>query len=1357
MKKHIYLIVLLLFSQIALYAQTLSSENFIYTEVPQKPVQSANYGSLPASEKQKSVTYFDGLGRPMQTIAIGQGGNKLNTNLLDWKNNWTLGSGSVPYFASNGASSENQRVDGVTPFGTTDRLWRCVNDAASDPDGGWNSGGIPVDKTHAYRYAVWVKRTGGQNGTTYHGVQNVLNLSGTANGNPYFWYGNLPQLDTWYLMVGMIHPAGYTGGYSGISGVYDTSGNKVLSGTDFKWDTSTSIPYFRSYLFYSTDVNVSQYFYSPIVQKVDGSDASIMGLVKGVEADDIITPVVYDNFGRQDKDYLPYTSGSTGSYRPNALTEVGSFYNTSAYENTTNPFSQKEFEASPLNRVLQQAAPGAAWSLPSTHTIKMDYQTNTATEVKLFQVVTTFTSGLYNPTLTQTTTYGAGQLYKNITKDENWATSDGKNKTTEEFKDKEGRVVLKRTYSNYVNALGSITASEVAHDTYYVYDIYGNLTYVIPPLANGAFDTTTLNNLCYQYKYDYRNRLVEKKLPGKDWEFIVYDKLDRVVLTQDANLKAQSKWLFTKYDVFNRPVYTGEYINTANRDALQTQVSAGTTLSEQRQGVTIIGDSSGYYSNLAIPNTDITLYTVNYYDDYGFDLAGGVSETAGGITPITNAKGLATGSRVRTLGTSQWTTNVQYYDAKGRQIYAYSKNDYLGTVDKIKSTLDFTGKATQTETRHKKGTNPELVLVDSFEYDHAGRLLTQKQAINGSTQEIIASNNYDSLGQLVSKGVGGKTTQNRLQNVDYKYNIRGWLKNINDTNTIGNDLFSFAINYNTPTDASKALYNGNISQTFWRTANSDASLKNYLYSYDALNRLTLAVDNQSRYKEQLGYDANGNITFLQRDGNTVAGTQNYGAIDNLAYVYTGNQLYKVTDATLNTEGFNNGTSGTSNDYTYDANGNMKKDLNKGITTDIAYNYLNLPTQVTIDGQNINYTYDATGKKLRKLVNGTTTDYAGGFQYENNVLQFFPTAEGYVDHNAGNYSYVYQYKDHLGNVRLAYKDSNNDGVVTTTEILSEDNYYPFGLKHKGYNSTVVNSNNKYKYNGKELQDELGLNMYDYGNRNYDASIARFLNIDRFAEKYHHLNPYQYGANNPILFNDIKGDSILIYSKQDKTNVLYENGNLYSKNSKTGKWDNYNGKNVKVDKNGNKSIGGYLGKVTVALDKIRSGNAGNELVGELQKNSKFITIGEGSNSSGGISGRVSWDPSNTTGGPNEIGSNSRPSYIGLTHELGHAFDGLDGVIDNTLLGALGMGTFAEYESMHWENRVRGENGLPLRTHYSNDANGNALGQAINSNGSSTRYFQQQTMPTTHLQTNYSSSGMQIVPVSGTTTTVIPFKYK
>lgn len=186
--------------------------------------------------------------------------------------------------------------------------------------------------------------------------------------------------------------------------------------------------------------------------------------------------------------------------------------------------------------------------------------------------------------------------------------------------------------------------------------------------------------------------------------------------------------------------------------------------------------------------------------------------------------------------------------------------------------------------------------------------------------------------------------------------------------------------------------------------------------------------------------------------------------------------------------------------------------------------------------------------------------------------------------------------------------------------------------------------------------------------------------------------------------------------------------------------------------------FLGKAVAALDKIRSGKAGGELINTLQNDSKYVRIGEGSNQSGGASGSVSWDPSNTTGGPNQQGSNNRPSYIGLTHELGHAFDGLDGAVSNVSIGNIGGEnvTAAEYEAMHWENRVRGENGISLRTHYGNDGNGNVIGQALNPNGTSSIYTQQLVMPTAHLQAQFSSSGMQIVPVSGTTTVVIPFEY-
>ena len=227
------------------------------------------------------------------------------------------------------------------------------------------------------------------------------------------------------------------------------------------------------------------------------------------------------------------------------------------------------------------------------------------------------------------------------------------------------------------------------------------------------------------------------------------------------------------------------------------------------------------------------------------------------------------------------------------------------------------------------------------------------------------------------------------------------------------------------------------------------------------------------------------------------------------------------------EGFKDGnTSG--NDYTYDANGNMITDANKDITN-ISYNHLNLPTQVTFTGQgSIAYVYDATGVKQSKKVSslfGTpiNTYYAGNFIYEfadSNApeLKFFSTPEGYAEPNSKSFDYIYQYKDHLGNVRLSYKDNNG-----TLEIIEENNYYPFGLKHKGYNTNITSTNIalKRKFGGKEYQDELGLDWYDITARNYDPALGRWMNIDPFAEMMRRHSPYNYAFNNPIFFIDPDG--------------------------------------------------------------------------------------------------------------------------------------------------------------------------------------------------------------------------------------------
>ncbi|AUP80095.1 DUF6443 domain-containing protein [Flavivirga eckloniae] len=939
-----------------------------------------------------------------------------------------------------------------------------------------------------------------------------------------------------------------------------------------------------------------------------------IALKAGGNQQDIVTPYEYDEFGRQTKEYLPYavSSSNNGAVRVKPIEEIYNFYNKSKFDNTKNPYSEKILENSPLSRITEQAAPGKDWKYiksyfgqPNiTHTIKFEYNTNkldiqdlSKDNVKLYQV-NFVNNDKKNPTLVDNDRfYEKSTLYKTTTKDENWNFIQEyiKDHTTEEFKNKQGQVILKRTYNQ-----------DIKHDTYYVYDDFGNLTYVIPPKVNttDGISATELKELCYQYVYDNRNRLVEKQLPGKEREYIIYNNADQPILTQDANQRSAGMWLFTKYDALGRVAYTGKATstNTTSREAIQNEVNTftGSLWVTQGSTATNYGGVNMYYNNGAYPNgtgslvTLSEILTVNYYDSYvdrptGAPTSIVLMESPTNETNLTSTKGLATVSKVKVLdvtGANVWINTLTYYDAKSRPVYVYNENTYLGTVDIVENKLDFVGRVLKSKTTHTKN-NVTITTLDNFTYDHVGRLKTQTQCIGDETmgyecpggnptdldlnlsgtintdhaagnsititnatilpntrlwistesQEVVVSNTYDDLGQLESKGVGGKALNNRLQTVDYAYNVRGWLKQINDPSTLGNDLFAFKIGYN---EGANALYNGNISSTQWKTANTDNSLKTYNYRYDALNRITNATDNSERYNlSSISYDKNGNITNLTRTGHVVdnpVATNNahFGTMDQLSYTYqaNSNKLLKVTDAAaIDKYGFKddaiNTAADTSDDYTYDLNGNMLTDANKGISTNITYNHLNLPTQVTLGGGNISYIYDATGTKLKKVVStGATTEYAANFVYESGSLKFFNHPEGYVDVNGSSYSYVYQYKDHLGNVRLSYKDSDNDGVAETSEILEENNYYPFGLRHKGYNNNPV-TNHPYKYNGKELNEELGLNWYDFGARNYDASLGRWMNLDPLAEKYYEWSPYNYVKNSPITLVDPDGLDVILF--------------------------------------------------------------------------------------------------------------------------------------------------------------------------------------------------------------------------------------
>ena len=938
-----------------------------------------------------------------------------------------------------------------------------------------------------------------------------------------------------------------------------------------------------------------------------------IGIRAGGQGQDIISHMSYDDFGRQAKDFLPFTDASNGgNIRTGDLENQTNQYYLNQYPEdfvgvslpNVNAYSEKVFDNSPLNRVLEQAAPGKDWKVGNNQTVKFEYGINTHNEVLNFGIG--FENGnTAKPTLQIAESYyAAGSLYKTITKDENWQTWNGKNKTTEEYKNKQGQVLLKRTYNR-----------RAPHDTHYVYDDFGNLSYVLPPLVNeqtafyetglttypastfvtggnaigsvtlgieqtapgtfryvadidlhnlansefktgeimdlpnapasmsstwlgsasawsntngsyayksvtfyanmgklmcyaytynrdgipltlSDFERTThsalpqnlqgfteaatqekvnelLEDFCYQYKYDAKNRLLsEKKIPGKGWEYIVYDKLNRPVMTQDALQRASNQWSFTKYDLFGRVVYTGLYIHGTTLGQAEMQQYfldqntldpyTGNNISARKiyesKVVSGTGYQHSYYTNKNFPQHNTELLTVTYYDDYNFGLGNsitnnnvtGLSNSYYGITPTTNVKTLRTGGKTKVLGTNYWNTDLVYYDHKARPIFTYTANNFLWAWEQVKYKLSFHGNVLETTTQHSKYLQNSISIVDKFTYDHADRLLTHKQTINNQDEELLAKNSYDALGQLIQKEVGD-TEASPLQDIDYRYNIRGWLKKINDPKTgLGSKLFSMQLSYN---DDGRRLYNGNISKTEWKTA-SDNIKRRYNYYYDDLNRITYASyyswSESARFNlGSISYDKNGNLQRLYRrgaivDNPEVRNPSHYGTMDYLSYNYKGNQLIKVTDTGNDNYGFKDGTN-TGDDYVYDANGNLTSDTNKGIAS-ITYNHLNLPERVDFgNNKYIDYTYDASGVKLRKRVrNGSTftnTDYAGNYIYENNALQFFNTAEGYATPNSfGNFDYIYQYKDHLGNVRLSYTE-NPDIDVPETVFYDNATIYP----------------------------------------------------------------------------------------------------------------------------------------------------------------------------------------------------------------------------------------------------------------------------------------------------------------------------
>jgi len=898
------------------------------------------------------------------------------------------------------------------------------------------------------------------------------------------------------------------------------------------------------------------------IQYFDGLGRPVQTVQKAITptSKDLVSLTEYDGVGRVYRQWLPgAVSGNSGAYVPPG----SSFFQ---IVRTTNrdlkPWATTEYEPSPLNRVTGQYGAGVAW-FTALKKKAVDYTIN-GSDVKYFYVDGT--------TLKCNGAYAASMLYGLMTTDE-----DGK--TVEEFTDKLGRKVLSRAAGD--------------HDTYYVYDDLDNLRYVLPPLAadelmrtnTGDYESTsyTLSLYGYIYHYDGRKRCTEKKLPGCDWIYMVYDKADRLILSQDGNQRAKStkQWTVTKYDVFGRVLFTGLINSNDSRATMESNYSGG-VITESYTGSGPVG---GYTCGNLTPSV---LLTINYYDTYSFISNSTLNydnsqEQNGYTTQYSNAKGLLTGMRTYHLDNpSLYETTVLYYDKYGRVVQTRATN-HLNGYDLVYNALDFLGKPTKTYKTHGiNGASATITELYTYDYDKAQRPTTTTYSLNGGGVVTLASNTYDELGRLKTKTLGGVDT------TTYSYNVRSW------TTDISGSRFSENLYYNVNPLSINVYFNGNIAGMQWSVPNESLGYNRaYSFVYDNLNRLTNAnycgfsggvvSGTSGRYNETFGFDKMGNTTSFTRNG-LLSSSGGYGTIDNLRFTYNGNQKVKIRDSGTNgifygDEEFVQNSTNTGNSCAYDANGNRLYDSNSNIWG-IRYNTLNLPDAMQFyQGHQTNYTYSAAGAKLKVidktapegvvlpvtslntiLTNPsvsvtTTTDYVGNIIYENGTLKRILTSVGYWQDG----TFYYFLKDHLGSNRLVITGSGT--------VVESSSYYPSGMRFGESAAKLNNSIQPYRHTGLEMQEMHGLNWIDNLARFRTVSDGSgFTGVDPLAEKHYNISPYVYCAGNPV--NLIDPDGMDWYKDKDGINQYNPDLNKDNQKDILGKGQSYVGETYQVkDDDGN----------------------------------------------------------------------------------------------------------------------------------------------------------------------------------------------
>ena len=849
------------------------------------------------------------------------------------------------------------------------------------------------------------------------------------------------------------------------------------------------------------------------------------------DAYDIATATYYDARGSVDKEYLPVAmETASGDYSfTNVPTRAQLFYN------DARPYTQTIYDDVPEIRAKDTFAPGSDW-YDKNHGVnnKYEFSMGNNSENGCRMYVVDDQGRLVNKGL-----YDEGALRVLRTTDEN-----GNLSLT--FTDREERTVLiRRKGSN----------GEYA-DTHFVYDNCGKLRYMISPKAahelvfSGLCDQSVINSLCYSYKYDNRGRLIEKKLPGTDPVYYVYDKLNRVIFTQDGvdRDSIHRQWHVIKYDSKMRIAVEGvAKITGATRQSLQDQYGSGMLIetAEPEKGY----DGSLFYSNTAGP-TGFTAHKAYFYDDYSHWCGTLPSDAAyPSASNSIAATGMLTGTAVKDFGVGGIIITATKYDAKGNVVMLAEKdfysdytsttffwNDFRGNPLEKKRVINFCSEGIPYETHTEQW---------QYTYDNGERLTMVKHKYKDNPWQILTEIRYDPIGRPVKNSYGTD-----LSALDYRlnktaYNIRGWVVSQQAPH------FTQNIYYNTATNSSKPQYNGNVSAMNiamnFPGQNGIPVQRSYnaIYNYDNYDRFTESIvfsndqDLSNRMQENLYYDINGNVTGVVR------GSSDQG-IQDMVIDYEGNRITNISDYSWG-ENVDDVPKIPEGDYAepygYDGNGNVTHDDSRGIVS-VLYNPINLPQRIDFaDGNRIWYSHRADGVKTlrrnetRRVTTTIKVNSKGDtirterVAYDKQTRQFYGdlvkedgkskriyNEAGYLEFGAAGTAPVYYFhvKDYLGSTR-AVIDMNGNQVQGT-------DYYTGGMPIAPYGSPM--GSEERLHTGKEFNAFSGLAWYDNAARGYDPITHRFLQQDPLAEKYPHLSPYASCTNNPLKYSDLDGKDAIV---------------------------------------------------------------------------------------------------------------------------------------------------------------------------------------------------------------------------------------